>query len=142
MTFDDAVGQRFGARKLTTLLVSIFSGASLFLSAVGLYGVLAYMVSRQTREIGVRIAVGALSWNILALIFKRGFTMVGLGIAIGLLTALAFGGFVGSLLYGVGSNDPMTIGLSILILCLAALIACLVPALRAVRINPVTALRE
>jgi predicted permease len=142
MTFDDAVGTRFGARKLTTLLVSIFSGASLFLSAVGLYGVLAYMVSRQTREIGVRIAVGALSWNILMLVLRRGFTIVGVGIAIGLLTALAFGGFVGSLLYGVGSNDPITIGLSLLILCLTALIACWLPAMRAIRINPVTALRE
>jgi putative ABC transport system permease protein len=142
MTFDDAVGQRFAARKLTTLLVSIFSGTSLFLSAVGLYGVLAYMVSRQTREIGVRIAVGALSWNILILVLKRGFTIVGLGIGIGLLTAFAFGGFTGSLLYGVGSNDPITIVVSILILCLTALIACLLPSLRAVRINPVAALRE
>ena len=142
MTFEDAVGQRFGARKLTALSVSIFSEASLFLSAVGLYGVLAYMVSRQTREIGVRIAVGALSWNILTLVLKRGFTLVGLGIFIGLLVAVAFGGFLGSLLYGVGSNDPITIGLSILILCLAALVACLLPALRAIRINPVTALRE
>jgi ABC-type antimicrobial peptide transport system permease subunit len=142
MTFDDALGQRFGARKLTALLVSIFSGASLFLSAVGLYGVLACMVSRQTREIGVRIAVGALSWNIMVLVLKRGFMMVGLGIAIGLLTAVALSGFLAGLLYGVGSNDPITVALSILVLCLAALIACLLPALRAIQINPVTALRE
>src|SRR5262249_27519162 len=139
IAFDDAVGQRFGARKLTALLVSIFSCASLFLSAVGLYGVLAYMVSRQTREIGVRIAVGALSWNILILVLKRGFTIVGSGIAIGLLIALAF---VGSLLYGVGSNDPITIALSVIVLCFAALVACLLPALHAIRINPVMALRE
>jgi putative ABC transport system permease protein len=142
ITFDDVVGQGFGARKLTTLLVTIFSGTSLFLSAVGLYGVLAYMVSRQTREIGVRIAVGALSLNILMLVLKRGFAIVGVGIFIGLSVAFAFGGFIGSLLYGVGNNDPLTIGLSILVLCLAALVACLLPALRAIRINPVTALRE
>jgi len=142
MIFDDAIAQGFGARNLATLLVSTFSGTSLFLSAVGLYGVLAYMVSRQTREIGVRIAVGALSWNILILILKRGFTIVGLGIVIGLLTAVAFGGFLGSLLYGVGSYDPLTIALSIMILCLAALVACLLPAVRAIRTNPVTALRE
>ena len=141
-TFDDTVAGRFGTRKLAALSVSIFSSASLFLSAVGLYGVLAYMVSRQTREIGVRIAVGALSLNILMLILKRGFTIVGLGIVIGLLAALALGGFLGSLLYGVGSNDPITIGLSVMVLCLAALIACLLPALRATRINPVKALRE
>jgi putative ABC transport system permease protein len=141
-TFDETVAGSFGTRKLAALSVSIFSGASLFLSAVGLYGVLAYMVSRQTREIGVRIAVGALSWNIQMLILKRGFAIVGLGIIIGLLTAIGFSGFVGSLLYGVGSNDPFAIGLSILVLCLAALVACLLPALRAIRINPVTALRE
>jgi putative ABC transport system permease protein len=76
------------------------------------------------------------------LILKRGFTIVGLGIVIGLLAALALGGFLGSLLYGVGSNDPITIGLSVMVLCLAALIACLLPALRATRINPVKALRE
>jgi putative ABC transport system permease protein len=142
MTFDDAIAQGLGARQLTTLLVTIFSSTSLFLSAVGLYGVLAYMVSRQTREIGVRIAIGALSLNILILVLKRGFTIVGLGIGIGLLTAIALSGFLAGLLYGVGSNDPATIGFSILILCLAALVACLLPALRAVRINPVTALRE
>jgi putative ABC transport system permease protein len=142
ITLDDGVAQGLGARKLMALLVTIFSGASLSLSAVGLYGVLAYMVSRQTREIGVRIAIGALSWNILTLILKRGFTIVGLGIVIGLLIAVALSGFLGSLLYGVGSNDPVTVGLSILILCLATLVACLLPALRAIRINPVTALRE
>ena len=141
-TFDDTVAGSFGTRKLAALSVSIFSGASLFLSAVGLYGVLAYMVSRQTREIGVRIAVGALALNILMLILKRGFTIVGLGIVIGLLTALALGGFVGSLLCGVSSNDPITVALSILILCSAALVACLLPAMRAMRISPVTALRE
>jgi ABC-type antimicrobial peptide transport system permease subunit len=100
------------------------------------------MVSRQTREIGVRIAVGAISWNILVLVLKRGFTIVGLGIVIGLVTALGLGGFLGSLLYGVGSNDPITTGLSVIVLCVAALIACLLPALRATRINPVKALRE
>ncbi len=142
ITLDDAVAQGLGARKLTALLVTIFSGTSLFLSAVGLYGVLAYMVSQRTREIGVRIAIGALSWHILILILKRGFTIVGLGIVIGLLTALALSDSLAGLLYGVGSNDPTTIGLSILILCLAALVSCLLPALRAIRINPVTALRE
>jgi putative ABC transport system permease protein len=140
MTFEDGIAQGLGARRLTTLLVTIFSSTALFLSAVGLYGVLAYMVSRQTREIGVRIAIGALSWDIVMLILRRGFTLVGLGIAIGLLVASTFGNLLGGLLYGVHSNDPMTIGLSILILCLAAFIACLLPALRAVRINPVTAL--
>jgi len=80
--------------------------------------------------------------NILMLIIKRGFTIVGIGIFIGLLIAVACGGLLGSLLYGVGSNDPITIGVSILILCVATLVACLLPALRAIRIDPITALRE
>ena len=142
MTFDDGIAQGLGARRLTALLVTIFSSTALFLSAVGLYGVLTYMVSRQTREIGVRIAIGALSWDIVVLILRRGFTLVCSGIAIGLLIAFTFGNLLGGLLYSVRSNDPMTIGLSILVLCLAAFIACLLPAVRAVRISPVTALHE
>jgi putative ABC transport system permease protein len=141
-SYDDLIASRFSIRRLAVLLTSIFSGTSLFLSVVGLYGVLAYTVSRQTREIGVRIVLGALSRNILLLIFKRGFSIVGVGIVAGSLTAVAFSGVLGTFLYGVAGNDPLTIGLSILVLCLAALAACLLPALRAIRINPVTALRE
>jgi putative ABC transport system permease protein len=141
-SYDDLIASRFSIRRLSVLLTSIFSGASLFLSAVGLYGVLAYTVSRQTREIGVRIALGALPRNILLLIFKRGFAIVGVGIVVGSLTAVAFSGALGIFLYGVAGNDPLTIGLSVLVLCLAGLAACLLPALRAIRINPVIAMRE
>jgi ABC-type antimicrobial peptide transport system permease subunit len=142
MTLDDVMAERFATRRLAALLVSIFSGTALLLSAVGLYGILAYSVSRQTREIGVRIAIGALRCNILLLVFKRGFMIVGLGIVAGLMLAVSLSGLLGRFLYGVVGTDPVTIGLSILILCLAALIACLLPALRATRINPITALRE
>jgi putative ABC transport system permease protein len=141
-SYDDLIASRFSIRRLSVLLTGIFSGTSLFLSAVGLYGVFAYTVSRQTREIGVRIALGALSRNILLLIFKRGFSIVGLGVLIGSVTAVALSGALGSFLYGVAGDDPLTIGLSIVVLCLAGLAACLLPALRAVRTNPVTALRE
>lgn len=142
MTFDDMMANRLATRRLAALLVSIFSGAALLLSAVGLYGVLAYAVSRQTREIGVRIAVGALRSNILKLILRRGFTIVGLGIVIGSLAASALTGLLGTLLYGVGGNDPITIAASILVLGFATLLACLIPAFRATRINPIAALRE
>jgi putative ABC transport system permease protein len=140
--FSNFISQAFSMRKLVALLVSIFSGAALLLAAVGLYGVLAYSVTRQTPEIGVRIAVGALRHNIVNHVLKQGFKMVGIGLVAGILTASVLSQFLGSLLYGVSGNDPITIAASVIVLSLAALLACLLPALRAIRINPVTALRE
>jgi putative ABC transport system permease protein len=140
--FSNFISQRFSTRKLAALLVSIFSGTALLLAGVGLYGVLAYSVTRQTPEIGVRIAVGALRHNIVNHVLKQGFKMVGIGVVAGVLSALVLSQFLGSLLYGVGGNDPITIAASIVVLSFAALLACLLPALRAIRINPVTALRE
>ena len=142
ITFDDVMAKRFASRRLAAMLVSIFSVTALFLSAVGLYGVLAYVVTRQSQEIAVRIAVGALRRNILTLVFKQGFKIVGIGIVAGLVAASALNGILGNLLYGVGWTDPITIILSVSALCFAALIACLLPALRATRINPIAALRE
>ena len=124
------------------LVVSIFSGTALLLAAVGLYGVLAYSVTRQTPEIGVRIAGGALRHHIVNLVLKQGFKMVGISRS-GVLTASVLSQFLGSLLYGVSGNDPITIvPASIVVLSFAALLACLLPALRAIRVNPVTVLRE
>ena len=140
--FSNFISQRFSTRKLGALLVSIFSGTALLLAAVGLYGVLAYSVTRQTPEIGVRIAVGALRRHIVNHVLKQGFRIVGIGVVAGVLTALVLSQFLGNLLYGVGGNDPITIAASIVVLSFAALVACLLPALRVIRINPVTALRE
>jgi putative ABC transport system permease protein len=140
--FSNFISQRFSTRKLAALLVSIFSGSALILAAVGLYGVLAYSVTRQTPEIGVRIAVGALRRHIVNHILKQGFKIVGIGVVAGVLTASVLSPFLGSLLYGVSGSDPITIAASIAVLFFATLLACLLPALRAVRINPVTALRE
>jgi len=140
--YDDLVAKSYSGRRLVSLVVSIFSGAALLLSAVGLYGISAYSVSQRTREIGVRIALGAASRHVLALVLGRGFRIVAIGIVIGMLMALALTSFLGSLLYGIGSYDPVIVALSILVVCSAALGACLLPALRAARINPVKALRE
>ncbi len=141
-SFDDLIADRFWARRLGVLLVSIFSGAALFLSAVGLYGVLAYSVGQRRREIGVRIALGAQASNILRLVIRRGLKLVGVGLLVGIMAALIFVRFIESILYGVSGTDPITLGLAVLVLGLAALVACLLPALRATRINPITALRE
>ena len=141
-TMDDWVGAKLTTRRLGTLLISLFSGIALFLSAIGLYGVLAYSVSQRTREIGVRIAVGAQSSNIVKLVMGQGFRIVGLGLSIGLSTSLLAGQFIASLLYGVSGNDPVTLGFAITVLVLTGFLACFLPALRAARINPIIALHE
>jgi putative ABC transport system permease protein len=122
--------------------VGLFSGAALFLAAVGLYGVLSYSVAQRKREIGVRIALGAQSTSILRLVIKQGLRVVGVGLVIGLAGALALSHAITGILYGVSANDLVSIGLSLVILSFVALIACLLPAFRATRIDPITALRE
>jgi putative ABC transport system permease protein len=141
-TFDDWIGKKLMTRRLGVLLVGLFSGTALFLSAVGLYGVLAYSVSQRRREIGVRIAVGAQATNILGLVMWQGFRIVGLGLTIGLVAALALTGFINSILYGVSGNDPVMLASAALVLVVAGFLACLLPALRAARIDPIAALRE
>jgi predicted permease len=141
-SYDDIISDRSLARKLGVILVNVFSCAALFLAAIGLYGTLAYSVNQRTREIGIRIALGASATNILRLVIKRGLAFVGIGLAIGILAALAGSRFIESLLYEVKGNDPVTLGLAIFVLCLTAAIACLVPAIRAVNVDPVAALRQ
>ena len=141
-TYDDLVGQLSATRRLGVLLTSLFSSSALFLSAVGLYGVLAYSVSQRTREIGVRIALGAQAINILKLVIRHGLKILGTGLVIGILSILFLSRYIQSLLFGVSSNDPISFGLAILVLAVAGLLACLLPALRAIRTDPITVLRE
>ena len=140
--YDELIAQKFVTRRLSSLLVSICSAVALLLCTIGIYGVLSYSVVQRTRDIGVRIAIGAHSINILGLVFRQGLTLAFTGLAIGVITALALGRFIEKILYGVSTSDPLTLTLAVLVLGLAALLACLLPALRAVRINPIIALRE
>jgi ABC-type antimicrobial peptide transport system permease subunit len=140
--FNDLIRKSFATKRLAATVVSLFSGAALLLAAVGLYGVLSYSVAQRKREIGVRIALGAESKNILQLVVKQGFTVVGVGLMIGVVAALALSHLIAGILYGVSVADPISVGLSVLVLSFTTLIACLLPAFRATRINPITALRE
>ena len=141
MTFDQLMADRSWTRELGISLVGIFSGVALLLSAVGLYGVLAYSVGQRTREIGLRVALGAQSTDILGLVVRQGLLLVAIGLVVGLISALILDRFIESILYGVSGNDPLTLGLAILILGSVGALACLFPALAAVRINPISALR-
>jgi putative ABC transport system permease protein len=141
-TFEDLIAQKFVTRRLAVLLVSAFSGIALFLSAIGLYGVVAYSVSQRTRDIGIRVALGAQSSHVLELVIRQGLKLVGIGLVIGIAAGLIIVRSIDSMLYGVSGNDPVTLALAAFVLGLAALLACLLPALRATRINPINALRE
>jgi putative ABC transport system permease protein len=140
--FDDVIAQKLVTRKLASTLVSLFSGAALCLSAIGLYGVLTYSVSQRRREIGIRIALGAESLKIVQLVTQQGFKVVGIGLIAGTVVALVCARFIEGMFYGVTAIDPISLLAAILVLCLAGCLACLLPALRATRINPITALRE
>jgi len=139
---EEVMAASFSARRLSVLVVSLLSGTALVLAAVGLYAVLSYVVGQRTREIGVRITLGAESTNILRLVLRRGLAIVGAGLLTGLAVTLAILPLVQASLYGISAYDPVAIMSGIIVLTLTAVAACLVPALRATRTNPITALRE
>jgi putative ABC transport system permease protein len=140
--FDQVIYDSFASRRLQMTLVGAFSAAALILAVVGLYGVLSYSVSLRKRELSVRIALGAQLANILQLIVGSGLKIAGIGLTIGLLAALLLNRLIEGMLFGVSPADPVAFGASVLVLGLAALVACLLPALRATRIDPIQALRE
>ena len=141
-TMDEIVSRSMAPRRFNMLLLSIFAGVALLLALVGVYGVLAYSVGQRTAEIGLRVALGATPRSVLALIVGQGMRPILVGIGIGLLGAVGLSRFVGSLLFGVKPFDPWTYGVGALLVGLAALFSCYVPALRALRVDPVAALRQ
>jgi predicted permease len=140
-TMDDAVQSSVASRRLVLILLTAFSLGALFLAGLGLYGVMAYLVGQQTNEIGLRLALGAQPQDILRMILSNGFRIVVLGIALGTVVSFAFARLMHDLLYGVSSTDPLTFAGVIVVLGTIALLACYVPARRAVRVDPIVALR-
>jgi predicted permease len=135
---DDSLSQP----RFTTLLLALFAGLALTLATIGIYGVISLLVTRRRQEIGIRIALGARPGTILNMVLRRGLTLAGLGVAIGLGSALLLTRVVASMLYGVSRFDAMTFALVPAILATVALLACLIPAGRAATVNPVVALRD
>ena len=128
-------------RRTPLLLSMVFGLVALFLAGLGIYGVLAYMVAQRTKEIGIRMAVGSTSEEIFYLILKEGIIILAIGFALGLSGALALGKYVQSLLYGVQPTEPLVMLSVTAILTAVALAACTLPARRATRVDPITALR-
>jgi len=128
------------ARRSPMLLLMIFAGVALFLAAVGIYGALAYSVTQRTREMGIRIAVGSSAGEVFGLVLKEGLTVVGVGLALGGAGAFGLVRLIQSLLYGIQPTDPAVMGSVALLLAATGVTACLLPARRATRIDPVVAL--
>jgi ABC-type antimicrobial peptide transport system permease subunit len=122
-------------------LFSVFGAVALLLAVSGLFGVIAYSVSQRTREIGVRVALGASRRNVMRMVLRQGLTLAGLGIGAGLVAALAATRLLRSLLYGVSPLDPATFVVVPLLLLTVTILACLLPARRAARVDPMEALR-
>jgi putative ABC transport system permease protein len=145
-TMDEVLSGSLAPRRFDLLLLSLFAGAALALAAVGMYGVLSYWVAQRTREIGVRVALGARPSDIFRLVVFQAMTVVLAALGVGALAALALArvlsGTLSGLLFGVRATDPATFAAVALLLACVALVACFVPARRAVRVEPTTALRS
>ncbi|HZJ42511.1 MAG TPA: ABC transporter permease [Pyrinomonadaceae bacterium] len=128
-------------KSLNMTLLVVFAGLSLLLAVIGVYGVMSYSVAQHTREIGIRMALGARPSSILKLILGRGMFLIVIGVAIGLLASFGLTRFISTMLFGVTPTDPLTFVVIVLLLALVALLACLVPAQRAMRVNPIVVLR-
>jgi predicted permease len=128
-------------QRLAATLLAIFGGMALFLASIGLYAVMSYSVSQSTRELGLRMALGAGVADLLRLVMSRGLVLTAGGVMLGAAAALALTRLMGNLLYKVSPRDPLAFGLAFVIMIIVALVACFLPAWRATRIDPVRALR-
>jgi predicted permease len=141
-TMDDQIGLSLRTERLAASLSAVFGGLATLLAVIGLYGVMAYTVMRRTREIGIRIALGALRSNVIAMVMREVFILIGAGLAAGFSLALALANLIRSQLFGLNPRDPLTFIGSAVVLALAAGSAGFIPALRASSVDPTTALRH
>jgi putative ABC transport system permease protein len=135
------IGQRLAQPKFNMMLLGIFAAVAMVLAAVGIYGVIAYSVAQRTREIGIRMALGAQRTQMLGMVLRQSLSVVAIGLALGLLAAFAATRLLASLLYGVGANDMLTYAAVVLLLSGAAFLASYIPARRAMKVDPMVALR-
>jgi len=140
-TMNGVVSDTLAARRTSMILLAIFAALALILACIGIYGVIAYLVGQRTHEIGVRMALGAERHHVLSLILGQGLRMALAGVALGIVLAVSLTRLMSSQLYGVSARDPLTFAGVALVLIAVALIACWIPARRAMRVDPIVALR-
>jgi putative ABC transport system permease protein len=140
--FDQYVTQSVAEPRFSALVLSSFGGLSLFLTAIGLYGVIGYAIAERTHEIGIRVALGAQKRDVLGMVVGQGVKLAAIGVGVGIVGALGVTRFISCLLYGVKPTDPLTIAAVAVILLAVALLACYIPARRAAKVDPMVALRH
>jgi predicted permease len=140
-TMDEVIADQAIAERLLTTLVGIFSGLALLLGAIGIYGVLSYLVTQRTREIGIRISLGASRGSVLNLMLKQGLMLTAIGVVIGTVASLAIAQVLSSVLHGVSPRDPIILAATAAGLLVVAFLACYIPARRATKVDPLVALR-
>jgi len=138
----DLVGASLGQRRMSMVLLGVFAAIAMLLACIGLYGVMSYSVSQRTREMGIRMALGARRGDVVGLVLRQGMSLVAAGVVIGIAAALALTRVMASQLFGVRATDPATFGAVAAVLTAVAFLAAYVPARRATRVDPVVTLRE
>jgi putative ABC transport system permease protein len=138
---DDVLAGSLAARRLSMVLLSAFAVLALVLSCIGIYGVISHLVGQRTHEIGVRMALGAQPGDVMRLVVGHGAKMAVVGVVMGIAAALALTRLMAHQLFGVTAHDPLTFGAVAVLLVLVSLLACYVPARRAMRVDPLVALR-
>jgi putative ABC transport system permease protein len=141
LPMESMLAQSLAQPRLASMLLGIFASLALLLAAVGIYGVIAYNVGQRTREIGIRVALGAQNSSVLGLVLKQGMSLGLIGLGIGLAASLALTRFLKGLLFGVSPTDPLTLLVVAIILASVAFLACYIPARRAMAVDPIVALR-
>ena len=140
-SMDEIISESLATQRVSLILLGAFAVLALGLASSGIYGVISYVVQQRTQEIGVRMALGAKRYDVLRLILAEGMKMAGIGVVIGLAAAFGLTRLMASLLFGVSATDPLTFTVVAMVLAIVALAACYIPARRAMRVDPMVALR-
>jgi putative ABC transport system permease protein len=140
-TMDQLVQKSVGSRRVTLILLGAFSALALVLAGIGIYGVISYSVAQRTKEIGIRMALGAGHQDVIRMILLQGARIASAGLIIGMLAAFGLTRYLATLLFSVSPGDPSTFAMVALVLALMALLGCYIPARRTLRVDAMTALR-
>jgi ABC-type antimicrobial peptide transport system permease subunit len=141
-TMESVIAESLTQRRFAMMLLAAFAALALLLACIGIYGVMAYLVSQRTQEIGIRMALGARRADVVALLLWRGATLSLIGVAIGIASSLVLTRLMSTLLFGISTHDPVTLSGVSALLIVVAFLACLIPARRAASVDPMQALRD
>jgi ABC-type antimicrobial peptide transport system permease subunit len=139
---NEVIAESLAQRRFAMTVLAAFAAAALLLASLGIYGVISYMVGQRTQELGIRVALGATRRDIMTLVLGHGLKVTLVGVAVGLVAAFGLTRLMRTMLYGVGATDPATFAVIAVLLTIVAVVACYLPARRATRVDPLTALRS